>query len=206
MKKILVAILFLAAAPSLRAVEVAHKVGIGFDSIPGASAGTGVIPAFAAPNALSLRYWQSENLGWDLLLAGDTSSQPGGNDAAGNPVDNTTRAFGVGIKAKYNWKRPSDWVLVQVVGRASVASLSQDVTNPLSGRIDQATGTFNLFLGLGFEAFIPAWEAISVEASTGASVSSIRTQAGGGAAQSGSSFSLVGDGFTPVNLALHVYF
>jgi hypothetical protein len=139
-------------------------------------------------------------------LAGDYTSQPGGSDAAGNPVDNVTGAFGAGIKTKFNWKRPSEWVLFQVVGRASVAALSQDVSNALLGTLDQTTRTFNLFLGLGFEAFVPKWEALSVEASAGLSISSIQTKTSDGVAQSGSSASLVGDGFSPLNLALHVYF
>ena len=181
------------------------KVGVGFDSIPGASAGTGIIPSISTPNALSLRYWQSDLLAWDLLLAGDYSSQPGGADAAGNPIDNTTQAWGAGIKTKYNWKAPSENTFIQVVGRVSFASLSQDVTNAFTGRIDQTTQTLNIFLGLGVEAFIPWWQAISVEAVTGANVNSIRTTAAN-LNQSGSGFSLVGEGFTPLNLALHFYF
>lgn len=180
--------------------------GIGFDQIPGASAGTGLVPGLASPNAMAIRYWISERLAWDGLLALDTSSQPAsGPGAPGVPAGTDQRGYGVGTVIKFNAKRPTPWLLAQILARASLASLNQ-MQNDGSNN-GQTTTTFGLGLAAGFEAFLPAWDSLSVEGSVGLDFSSSQTKVEGGqAAQSGSSFGIKGNGFTPLNVSVHLYF
>ncbi len=64
-----------AVSPAAKGPKLAGRWGIGFDSIPGASAGTGLIPGLAAPNALAVRYWVKEGFSWDGLVAVNLNSQ-----------------------------------------------------------------------------------------------------------------------------------
>jgi hypothetical protein len=141
------------------------------------------------------------------LVALDLSSQPpGGAGAAGVPAGTDQRGYGVGTVLKWNVKRPTSWLLVQSLIRASLASLSQ-IQNNGSGA-GQTTTTFGLGLGVGFEAFLPVWDSLSVEGSVGANFSSSQVKLEGStqAAQAGSSLSIDGTGFTPVNVSVHLYF
>jgi hypothetical protein len=193
-------------APAQKEMALAGRWGLGFDNIPGASAGTGLIPGLAQSNAVSFRYWVSERLAWDGLLALSLSSQPpGGAGAAGVPAGTDQRGYGVGTVLKWNAKRPSSWLLAQILARASLASLTQ-LQNDGSGN-GQTTTTFGLGIGAGFEAFLPAWDSLSVEGSVGLNFSSSQVKLqGSAAAQSGSSLSIDGSGFTPVNVSAHLYF
>jgi hypothetical protein len=200
-----------AASPLSPSAEESLKLtgrwGLGFDSIPGASSGTGQIPGFSVSNAVSLRYWINEQFCWDGLLAVNLSSQPsGGIGASGVPAGTDQRAWGFGTVMKYNLKRPSRWLLAQVLGRASLASLQQLSNN--GGGNGQTTSTLGLGVGLGFEAFLPLWDNLSVEGSVLANFSSSQTkpEGSGQAAQSGSSLSIDSGGFNPLNVGIHLYF
>lgn len=190
-----------AAAPG---PKLTGSWGIGFDSIRGASTNTGLITGLATPNALAVRYWVNERLAWDGLLALDLSSLPAGSGGVTAGTDQ--RGFGVGTVIKWNVKRPTPWLLAQLLCRASLAQLQQ-VSNS-GGTSGQTTSTFGLGLGAGFEAFLPFWEALSVEGSVGLDFSSsqIKTDGSTQAAQSGSTVSVGANGFTPLNVALHLYF
>lgn len=187
--------------------RLAGRWGLGFDNIPGASVGSGLIPGLAEPNAASLRYWINERLAWDGLFALEFSSQPaGGPGAAGVPAGTDQRGLGVGTVLKVNLRRPTPWLLAQALGRASLATLSQ--TRNDGGGNGQTTTTFAVGVGAGFEAFWPAWDSLSLEGSVGLSFLSSQTKAegAGAVAQSGSSLRIAGTGFTPLSVALHVYF
>jgi len=192
---------------SAKVLALAGRWGIGFDSIPGASTGTGLVPGLAAPNALAVRYWVSERLSWDGLLAVNLNSQPsGGSGSTGVPAGTDQKAFGVGTVLKFNLKRPTPWLLAQTLARASLASLQQ-VSNSGTGG-GQTTSTFGLGVGLGFEAFMPFWEDLSFEGSVLMNFSSSQTKLENStqAAQSGSSLAIDASGFTPLNVGLHLYF
>jgi hypothetical protein len=191
---------------SATAMTLTGRWGVGFDSIPGASAGTGLVPGLTAPNALAVRYWVAEGFCWDGLVAVNLSSQPsGGSGSTGVPAGTDQRALGVGTVMKFNLKRPTRWLLAQALGRASLASLQQ-VSNSGSG--GQTTSTFGLGVGLGFEAFLPFWESLSVEGNILVDFSSSQTKVEGStqAAQSGSSLAIDAGGFTPLNVGIHLYF
>jgi hypothetical protein len=198
-------------SPTPLPLKLGGRWGIGFDTIPGASTnaslGASVVPGLSSPNALAVRYWVTEGFCWDGLVTVNLSSQPpGGNGAAGVPAGTDERAFGVGTRMKLNLKRPTRWLLAQAVGRASLASLQQ-LDNTGSGG-GNTTTTFGLGVGLGFEAFLPFWDALSVEGAILADFNSSQTKVSGSsqAAQSGSSLSIDADGFTPLNVGIHLYF
>jgi hypothetical protein len=187
--------------------RLSGRWGLGFDNIPGASAGSNLVPGLATANAASVRYWINESLAWDGLFALNMSSQPsGGAGAAGVPAGTDQRGYGVGTVMKWNARRPTPWLLAQVLGRASLASLSQ-IQNDGSGN-GQTTTTFGLGIGAGFEAFIPLWDSLSIEGNVGLNFSSSQTKLEGGVpvAQSGSSLDISGTGFSPLNVAVHLYF
>jgi hypothetical protein len=196
------------ATPTAKAQgpRLAGRWGVGFDSIPGASTGTGLVPGLAAPNALAVRYWVSERFSWDGLVAVNLNSQPSnGAGATGVPAGSDQKAFGAGTVMKYVIKRPTPWLLGQVLGRVSLASLQQ-LSNTGAG--GQTTSTFGVGAGLGFEAFLPFWDDLSVEGSITALFNSSQTKVEGSAqaAQSGSSLAIDAAGFTPLNVGIHLYF
>lgn len=199
-------LVLLLAAGALRAEGpiLAGRWGLGFDSIPGASADTGILPGFSSPNAVALRYWVTERLAWDGLLALDLSSQPASGASASAGTDQ--RGYGVGTVIKVNVKRPTPWLLAQLMGRASLASLQQ-LDNGGSGA-GQTTVTFGVGVGAGFEAFMPFWDSLSFEGSVGLNFSSSQTKVEGSsqAAQSGSGLNIGANGFTPLNVSIHLYF
>ncbi len=178
--------------------------GVGFDTIPGASATTGLLPGLSQPNAVSLRRWFNEKFALEAKLAFSATSQPAG--VSGTSV---TSAWGVGTQMKYNIARPSPWLLAQFIGGATLAQLGQ-TTNaaPGAGDLGQTTTNFTIMVGLGFEAFIPVWKALSLEGNVGLNVSSVQAKSAGAAqaTQSSSSMAINGYGFTPLNVALHYYF
>jgi hypothetical protein len=193
------------ASPSA-SVLLKGRWGIGYDQVPGASiaSASSQIPGLAQANALAVRYWVTEDLAWDGLLAMDLSSQPSGSTGAAAGTDQ--HGYGLGTVLKLNLKRPTPWLMAQLLGRASLAQLSQsDNTGSGAG---QTTTTFGVGLGAGFEAFLPVWDALSLEGSVNIGFSSSQTKVNNaqGAAQNGSSLSINGNGFSPLSLAIHLYF
>ena len=110
--------------------------------------------------------------------------------------------FGLGVGVKYNLTEPSHDLLAQLVAKCSYGTAAQ------TGGTTQLATTA-LFVGAGFEAFVPGWDWLSLEGSAGATLNSQDlepTNGGTGASQSTSNLSLGGNGFSPVNLSIHVYF
>jgi hypothetical protein len=169
------------------------KFGVGFET-------------FEDTGALGLRYWLTDLLGLEGLLALSYGSDPRGTDASGNNVNNTRSLLGLGLGVKYNWKKPVEDVLVQFFARASFASGSTIDTT--SGKaVSTNTNTLAVMAGTGFEAFLPVWRAISVEGLVGVSlVSSSSTSVNTALALNSSIVAVQGTGFTPVSLSIHYYF
>lgn len=177
--------------------------GVGYDNIPGASASSNIVQGLSTANAAAVRYWISDTLAWDGLLALDLNSQPAGTGSATNTQQ---RGYGLGTVLKYNLRRPTPWLMGQVLARASLAQLQESSVTGFSG--SQTTVTLGVGLGVGFEAFFPLWDSLSVEGNVNAAFSSAQTKVDGvdGAAQDSSSLSINGNGFTPVNVSIHLYF
>jgi hypothetical protein len=186
-----------------------HRWGFGLDNVPGATNNPISGSLISAPNAIALRWWATEKIGLDFLAALDTTSlQTGSSGSTGGSAPGTSdTGFGVGVGVKYNLTRPARDLLTQIVARVSTASSTQ---NDTTGLVKLNTTTMGLFLGAGFEAFIPGWDWLSLEGSAGFSLKSQTIKpdspAAGGASQTTSSLSLGGAGFTPVDVAFHVYF
>ena len=182
------------------------SIGFGFDSVRGASTGTGLVPGVAQSNALALRYWINDTLSWDGLVAVNYSSTPSNSQGgAGVAAGTDQRAWGVGTQFKVNMARPSTWLLGQLLARASLAQFTQ--SSNTTANSSQTTNTLSLGMGLGFEAFIPVWKALSLEGSVGLNLSSTQVKVeGSSTVQSGSTLSIDANGLTPVNVAVHYYF
>jgi hypothetical protein len=187
------------AKPQLR--PMAHRWGFGLDTIPGASVNPLSGSLVSEPNAIAIRWWATDRLGLDLLGAANVSSLNGttGSSTATNPGGQT---FGVGVGVKYNLTEPSHDLLAQLVARGSYATAEQ------TGATSQLSTTA-LFVGAGFEAFVPGWDWLSLEGSAGLTLNSQDLEpanGASGASQSTSNVSLGGNGFSPVDLSIHVYF
>ncbi len=191
--------------------QLTGRWGLGFDTIPGASVQTNnLFTALAAPNALSLRYWVNERLAWEGLLAAAFNSQPP-TSIGGSTLNAGTdqRSWGLGTGIKVNAKPTPRYILPQFIGKASMGQSSQQSQATASTPATTVTtSTVTLFVGGGFEAFIPVWPDLSVEGSVGLQLSSTQTKVDGStqAAQTGSSLGVAGYGFSPINVAVHLYF
>jgi hypothetical protein len=216
--------------PSSQLRPLAKRWGAGLETIPGAgldSFGCGLI---AVPNAVSARYWVTDRLAVDGMLSVLIASQS--NDVAieteGGSVDGNGQSWGFGVGVRYNLTEPSRNLMAQLVGKASFADSRAHLS--LSENSDNSTGTYStdveqdttaMFLGVGFEAFVPGWNWLSLEGSLGLSVSNISVQPINISASSGknttmtlngvfnqntSTCSLGGSGFSPINVSIHYYF
>jgi hypothetical protein len=156
------------------------KWGLGFDTIQGANSGGALS---ASPNAVDLRWWKSDVLALEGLVALNiTNPSPGTGESI----------FGLGVGAKYNWRKPVEDVLVQWVGRFSFATDNSGGSNNTTVAVQG---------GSAFEAFIPAWKALSVEGMVALGFISQNKPSG-----TSTLFGITGNGFVPVTVAVHYYF
>jgi hypothetical protein len=197
---------------------LAGRIGFGLDMVPGASPASVFGGVISAPNAIGLRYWATEKVGLDLLVAMDmnsiqtgTGSSSGSTSGSGTP-GSIASGFGFGAGIKYNVSQPSRNMLAQLVVKASTATSTQ--SDP-TGLFKLNTSTTALFAGAGFEAFVGGWDWLSLEGSLGFSLTSatvkpesatLSAAAASAATQSSSRMSLGGAGFTPLNISIHAYF
>jgi hypothetical protein len=163
-----------------------HRWGFGFDYVPGLGLAGGTV---AQPNALALRWWATDRLAVDL---DGTMTSSGVSVSAA--TQGTLGDYGGALGLRYVVSEPSKDLLVQVLMKGGYAKAAPNTT--------AQTATTAGFVGLGFEAFIPGWEWVSLEGSAGANYLSQD-------AVSGSSTSNVGvgaGGYAPLNFSVHVYF
>lgn len=183
-------------------LQLKGKLGIGLDSMPGLTLQQASIlgALVKTPDTLVVRYWLSEKFSLEAQLAASYSSQPAATTGTAS-----TRTFGVGLAAKWNFKRPTETSLAQLVLGIDHASISQ---GPDSNGATQTIATTSLYVGPGFEYFMPFLRSASVEGSLRLRVSSTESKSdkGSQAAQSSSAIDLSGNGFTPLNLSIHYYF
>lgn len=163
-----------------------HRWGFGFDSLPGLGASGGSV---AQPNALSLRWWASDRLAVDL--AGTLSAQGVSGSAA---TQGSLDSWGGAAGLRYNVSEPSKDLLVQVVMKGAYAKSAPDSPAELATQAG--------FVGLGFEAFIPGWDWVSVEGTAGADYLKQDAPAAAGHSAVG----VGAGGYAPLNLSVHVYF
>jgi hypothetical protein len=183
--------------------SISGLVGIGMESAGPAFPG----PLGQAPVALSLRYWASETLGLDGLIALVSEHQSQSLDAAGNTAPATDSLVGVGVGARWNAFQPSPDVLVQFLARGSLVHLVHTTTDTPAAATFEA-GSLDLSVGAAVEAFLPWWPSLSLEAG----VTLVLARLSGNSdlafvpSSNASQLAVMGSGFTPLQAGLHYYF
>jgi hypothetical protein len=205
----------LAMGPALHA-KAKKNVG----GVPAASTGMGgtfgagvaMLPSYKSEMpALTADFWVMDSLAVEALLGVGTGSQyNGGTDGSGNPAMDGIFAFGLGAGARWVFAAPSEHLLLQGVARLNYANNSQ--TSPVAGSNTVTTrNIFGVYVGAGFEGFLPVWDALSLEVNAGLKAqfpsSTVAPPVGASRSYSESSIELGGDNtFIPANIALHYYF
>lgn len=176
-----------AAAQRSSEGDMTGKWGVGAAYLPGASDG-----------ALSGTYWVMDGLAIDGFLGfGALSSSVSGYSAS------SKSDFLIGASGRYDLAKPTPNLHLQVIGRLTYASNSTSIP----GGSSFGGSTIDLFAGAGFEGFIPAWHAVSLEINTGLHVYTDSTTLGSGSgATTGFYLGAKNSSFLPVNVALHYYF
>jgi hypothetical protein len=188
--------------------SLANHWAVGVDSLPTSAITSPSGAMVAVPSALSVRWWATERLAVDLLVAGNYNSAQAGKGELSPLVSsgpgNAFYAGGLGVR--YNISELSHDLLSQFVVKASGAQSAGSISG-WSGKATETT--LAVFVGAGFEAFVPGWDWLSVEGSAGATgfSQSLTPQGpGNGGVQTISGVGLAGSGFSPINLAAHIYF
>jgi hypothetical protein len=177
--------------------DMTGKIGVGAVIIP--TAGTYV-------SAVTGSYWMSNKVALDGYLgAGGGSVYNGGTASNGAPVtDNTSNLF-IAIGGRLDLARPTPDLHLQAIGRLSFNDLSTDHT-ALGNTATLAGSTVGIFVGAGFEGFIPGWHSVSIEVNSGLHLDLNNTSYPGNNLGSTSYYFGGGAGLVPVNLGIHYYF
>jgi hypothetical protein len=159
-----------------------------------------------APAALSFRYWPSGKLGLDALGSLQVASTVVKVDLAGNTAPVQAAGIGLGLGARWNLAHPSDDLFLQSLVRASFFHATNHLGGSSPATFDASSLT--LLAGMGFEAFLPWWESLSLEASVEVVLARYTTGSDLAALPSSnaSSLGLAGKGFYPVQVGIHYYF
>jgi hypothetical protein len=206
MKKIVVMALALCLGMSILAEAKSKKSDEGEGLSTGMAGRLGVGLEAQDPTKLSTlpvltgRYWLSDRLGIDAALGFSTQTQ---TPATGSAVNTTQFALAGG--ARFVLAAPVQELLITANGKVGVGT-SYNGTN---GDNNTSSFTFGLGVGIGFEAFIPAWKSLSVEGALGLGLSSTSTTTkAAGVSSSSSDFKLgtEGSGSTPVSVGIKYYF
>ena len=188
-----------AAAPASNSSDGGGQWGVGFGYLPDRN---------GAIDALSATYRLNPNVDLDgLLLGGIGSTYAGGTSASGGVVNDGTSTFGLGAQGRFSLAHPNPDLAFQAVGRLSYVTLS--TTHTVGGVASTiSSGEVALFAGFGFEGFIPAWRAVSIEVNSGFNVFLTGVTAGGAGANEVSAYLGASNpnAFVPFNLAVHYYF
>ena len=103
---------------------------------------------------------------------------------------------------------PMQFLYFQLLGRLSYVDLSS--THTVAGVAGtSASSQVGVFLGAGFEGFIPAWRNVSLEASSGFNIMMTGISSTGNPGANDTSVFLGASNtntFVPFNLAVHYYF
>ncbi|HTB23495.1 MAG TPA: hypothetical protein VK914_12415 [bacterium] len=180
---------------------------LGVDSIPATAIASPSGSMVALPDALSLRWWATERLAIDVLAGGNYNSAQAGRGEL-SPLVSSSPGMAVyagALGLRYNLSELSHDLLSQLVLKVSGAQSAESISG-WSGQASETT--LAVFVGGGFEAFVPGWDWLSLEATIGVTgfSQSLTPPSGNGGAQTVSGLGLAGSGFSPVDLAAHIYF
>ncbi len=124
--------------------------------------------------SLTYRYWMNDSTALDIFLGGNYASNAG-LDFSGNNTTTPNWNYSLAVGLKENWKEPVKDVFIQWIERLTFTeSYAETIYTTNDNGINYGyeeyysqSQAFNLYLGLGFEAFIPFWESLSIEGSVG---------------------------------------
>jgi hypothetical protein len=130
-------------------------------------------------STVTARKWIENDLALDFMLGGNFS--PGYSYAGSSSNTDTFWNFGVGVGLRQNIARPIQDVYIQWLFLLSYNQSYQQANDGLGyyNASDQ-TQTLNLFIGPGFEAFLPFLQDLSVEANLGLNITSYWAEDNGG--------------------------
>jgi len=120
--------------------------------------------------ALSLRYWAHDDEAYDFSMGGYDNPSPG-KDFANDLVFTPNWGYGVSVGLRHNWRHPAEDVFVQWIARLSYSQTFYQNSNSSVISTSQ-NQDLSLFIGPGFEAFVPFWKNISIEGNIGLSLDS----------------------------------
>lgn len=172
-----------------------------------------MVADLSAPNGplpgLGASYWITDKFAIDAALAGMSgSSASGGTDAAGRPVNDSSSSVAFAVAGRFTVARPVDALHIQALVRATAAN--EGTTRSVLG-VSNSTNKFGLgaLLGVGFEAFIPGLDSLSVQADSGLYVNWISpsTTAAGPTPNAETNMGIGQAGrWLPMNVSIHYYF
>lgn len=194
--------------------HLAGRWGIGLASSP--NGGT----------ALDLRQWVSNRTALDFSVGGfDTPNN--GFDFNGNEVNYPHWGFGLGLGFKTNLSEPIPGIFLQWLTslnystnetETSLSSVYNSKTYVGFETVDTQQQTLSLFLGSGFEAFLPFFKDLSIEANVGVNLGSnwrqsttlyntlVTSNLNQYFADQNFSAALSASTFSILNMAVHYYF
>ena len=143
-------------------LELGGKFGVEKDTIP---INFGINNGDGDYTAIGLDYWISDKSALQLLGFVNFYSSPGEN-FNGSGVYNSGQTWGTGLGYKYNFREPFHGLFIQLLGRVTYAQVNSTSHNVESNTTDYSE-TLSFFGGVGFEFFIPFWQALSISANVG---------------------------------------
>ncbi|GEM_PF-2193290 len=165
---------------------------------------------YGTGSTISARNWIESDLALDLLVGGSFS--PGYPLSSFNSENDYLWSFSLGVGLRQNVARPLKDVYIQMLVLLSYSQSFQQITDSgtYSDYMNDQIQTFNLFIGPGFEVFLPFLEDLSVEANLGINISSYWLEGSGDYLDYGWNWkvSLGSDSntFSLFNAAAHFYF
>jgi hypothetical protein len=125
---------------------------------------------------LVARHWLNERTALDLMVGGNYEPGPGSQP---NTFSTFYWNYGLGAGFRFNLARPVEDVFVQWIVQLSYLQNYEQQTDETQSPASVSTTQeqiLNLYLGPGFEAFLPFWKNLSIEASVGINLSSTWSQ------------------------------
>jgi hypothetical protein len=143
-------------------LELGGKFGVEKDTIP---INFGINNGDGDYTAIGLDYWFSNKSALQLLGFVNFYSNPA-EDFNGSRVYDSSQAWGTGLGYKYNFREPFHGLFIQLLGRVTYAQAKSTSHNTQSNTTAYSE-TLSFFGGVGFEFFIPFWQALSISANVG---------------------------------------
>jgi|GEM_PF-1943169 len=174
---------------------------------------------------LTYRYWTGDSTALDLFLGGSFALNSG-LDFSGNNTTAPNWNYTLGVGLKQNFKEPFKGVFIQSIEHLTFnQTYNETIYTTTSYGVNYGSEDYynqsqsvNLYLGLGFEAFVPFWENLSIEGSVGLSSnlnlletnafynSNFSSQANTQTATSNFNLGSTSNAFSILNGAVHFYF